>query len=250
MKIGVIGAGNIGQPIIRKLAAVGYEVKMANSRGPETLKDLSTETGATAVDLSNVVQDVDVVFLAVPTANVPNLPKGLFQKAKPGTIVVDVTNYYPYRDGHIKELDDGILESEWVSNHINHPVVKAFNTIIFLSFIQNGKPAGAKDRIALPISGDDLQEKKTVAKILDAVGFDSVDAGSIAESWRQQPGSAVYITDLSKDELASWLKRCDRKTLQHQRDEIVKKYFAWPKDTSLDVMLSELRVLLLQPAKK
>ena len=244
MKIGVIGAGLIGQPIIRKLLSAGHEVKIANSKSPETLKDFAMEVGANPVLVQNVVEDVDVVFLAIPTASVPLLPKDLFQRAKPGTIVVDVTNYYPYRDGNIKELDDGMLESEWVSKYINYPVIKAFNTIIFLSFIENGQPSGKKGRIALPISGDDSIAKKVVAKLLDDVGFDSFDAGNIAESWRQQPGSAIYVVDLVKEDLIIWLKKCNRKTLQHQREEIVKKYFNWPKDTTLEVMLKELRVLL------
>ncbi|WP_411823142.1 NADPH-dependent F420 reductase [Leptospira sp. 'Mane'] len=244
MKIGVIGTGNIGKLIIRKMAKAGFIIKIANSRGPETLKDFAEEVGVKAVPTLNVVEEVDVVILAIPTKDVPNLPKNLFQRVKAGTLVVDVTNYYPYRDGQIKALDDGMIESEWISKHINYPVVKALNSIIFLSFDRNGRPSGTKGRIALPISGDDVKSKEVIAKIIDSIGYDSMDVGSIAESWRQQPGTPVYCTDPTKEDLMYWIQKCKRDVLSQNREEIVKKYFAWPEDTPLEVMLKELRVLL------
>lgn len=243
MKIGFIGSGLMGQLIIRKIAFAGYEAKIANSRGPESLKDFSSEVGVKAVNLMNVVEDVDVIFLAIPTKDVPNLPNGLFAKVKPGTIVVDITNYYPYRDGQIKELDEGMIESEWVSKHINYPVIKALNSIIYMSFERNGRSSGEKDRIALPIAGDDVQSKKMVAKILDSIGFDSVDIGNIAVSWRQQPGSPIYCTDPTKQELVLWQEKSAREVLQQNREEIVKKYFTWPPETTLEVMVKEIREL-------
>jgi predicted dinucleotide-binding enzyme len=245
MKIGVLGVGMIGQPIIRKLTSAGYDVKIANSKGPETLSDFAKEVGANAVLAQEAVEDVDVVFLAIATKDVPKLSKTLFQRARRGTIVVDVTNYYPYRDGSIKELDDGMVESEWVSRHISYPVVKALNSIIFLSFIRNSRPLGTKGRIALPISGDDGYSKQVVAKVVDSIGFDPVDIGDISSSWRQQPGAAIYCTDLTKEELLTWAPKTKRGSHRQNREEIVKKYFAWPQDTPLETMLAELRVLLL-----
>src|SRR5436305_14963197 len=130
MKIGVIGTGDIGAVIVRKFRDAGYPVKMANSRGPESLKDLGAKTGAIPVSLEQVVQDVDVLFLVVPQKAIPELPKGLLNKARKETIVIDVGNYYPFRDGRIDELENGLTESVWVDRQLGRPVVKVFNSII------------------------------------------------------------------------------------------------------------------------
>src|SRR5258707_15524456 len=130
MNIGVIGPGDIGEVIIRKLRDAGYRVKMANSRGPESLKDLAADTGAMPVSVEQVVQDVDILFLVVPQKAIPKLPKGLFNKAKKKTIVIDVGNYYPFRDGRIDEIENGLTESVWVERQIGRSVVKVLNTII------------------------------------------------------------------------------------------------------------------------
>src|SRR5258706_1013291 len=115
MNIGVIGPGNIGEVIIRKLRDAGCPVKMANARGPESLKDLAAKTGAIPVSIEQVVQDVDILFFALPKKAIPELPKGLLNKAKKETIVTDVGNYYPFRDGRIEEIENGLTESVWVS---------------------------------------------------------------------------------------------------------------------------------------
>src|SRR5882724_12020527 len=129
MNFGVIGPGNIGEVIVGKLRDAGYPVKMANARGPESLRDLAAKTGATPVALEQVVQDVDMLFIVVPQKAIPELPEGLFKKAKTETIVVDVGNYYPFRDGRIDELENGLTESVWVERQIGRPVVKVLNTI-------------------------------------------------------------------------------------------------------------------------
>ena len=121
MNFGVIGPGNIGEVIVRKLRDAGYPVKMANSRGPESLKDLGAKTGAIPVSLEQVVQDVDVLFLVVPQKAIPELPKGLLNKATKETIVIDVGNYYPFRDGRIDALENGLTESVWVERQIGRP---------------------------------------------------------------------------------------------------------------------------------
>jgi len=130
MNIGLIGPGQIGEVIIRKLRGVGYSGKMANSRGPESLKDLAENTGAIPVSVEQVVQDVDMLFIAVPQKAIPELPKGLLKKAKKETIVIDVGNYYPFRDGRIDEIENGLKESVWVERQIGRPVVKVLNNII------------------------------------------------------------------------------------------------------------------------
>jgi 8-hydroxy-5-deazaflavin:NADPH oxidoreductase len=130
MNIGIIGTGQIGEVIIRKLRGVGHPVKMANSRGPESLKDLAADTGAVPVSIEQVDQDVDVLFIVVPQKAIPELPKGLLSKAKKETIVIDVGNYYPFRDGRIDEMENGLTESVWVERQIGWPVVKVLNTVI------------------------------------------------------------------------------------------------------------------------
>src|SRR5712671_3111046 len=207
MKIGVIGPGQIGEVIVRKLRGVGYAVKMANSRGPESLKDLAADTGAIPVAIEEVVQDVDMLFIVVPQRAIPELPKGLLNKAKKETIVIDVGNYYPFRDGRIDEIESGLTDSAWVEKQIGRPVVKVLNTIPSKALMAAGRPAGSRDRVALPISGDNPKAKEVVAQLIDRIGFDSVDAGTIAESWRQQPGSPAYCTNPTKEELRLWLKK-------------------------------------------
>ena len=226
MNFGVIGTGDIGEVIVRKLRDADYPVKMANSRGPESLKDLGAKTGAIPVSLEQVVQDVDVLFLVVPQKAIPELPKGLLNKARKETIVIDVGNYYPFRDDLIDELENGLTDSAWVEKQIGRPVIKALNSIVSNALAEAGRPAGSRDRVALPISGHNPKAKEIVAQIIDRFGFDSVDAGTIADSWRQQPGSPVYCTNLRKEELQKWLKNVDRSSLGAKREEGMKAHFA------------------------
>jgi 8-hydroxy-5-deazaflavin:NADPH oxidoreductase len=226
MNFGVIGPGNIGEVIVRKLRDAGYPVKMANSRGPESLKDLAAKTGAIPASLEQVVQYVDMLFVVVPQKAIPELPKGLLNKARQETIVIDVGNYYPFRDGRIDELENGLTESVWVERQIGRPVVKVLNNIIAKALAEAGRPAGSRDRVALPISGDNPKAKEIVAQLIDRFGFDSVDAGAIAESWRQQPGSPVYCTNPTKEELQLLLKKVDRSSLATNREKALKAYLA------------------------
>src|SRR5258705_8140667 len=147
MNFGVIGPGDIGEVIIRKLRDAGYPVKMANSRGPESLKDLAAETGAIPASLEQVVQDVDMLFIVIPQKAIPELPKGLLKKARKETIVIDVGNYYPFRDGRIAELENGLTESVWVERQIGRPVAKVLNTISSKALIAAGRPPGSRDRV-------------------------------------------------------------------------------------------------------
>ena len=195
MKIGIIGAGNIGGTLARRLVAVGHEVSIANSRGPETLADLARESGAKAVTVEEAARGKDVVIVTIPEKNIPRLPKGLFAGAE-RSVVVDTGNYYPRnRDGRIDDIENGMTESRWVERQIGHPVVKAFNNIYAKHLLERGKPKGAPGRIALPVAGDDARAKQVVIGLLDELGFDGVDAGGLDESWRQQPATPVYGTD-------------------------------------------------------
>ena len=193
MKIGIIGAGHIGSALTHRFRAVGHNVSVANSRGPETLVDLARETGASAVTVEEAARGKDLVVVTIPEMHVIDLPKGIFDE---DTIVVDTGNYYPQqRDGRIEAIEAGMTESRWVSEQLGHPVVKAFNNIYAQHLLEKGKSKGTPGRIGLPVAGDDAKAKAVVMGLIDEIGFDAVDAGTIDESWRQQPGSPVYGTD-------------------------------------------------------
>ncbi len=199
MRIGIIGAGQIGGTLARRLTAVGHEVSIANSRGPETLAALSSETGARAVTPEQAARAGEVVIVTIPMKNVPRLAR-VFDGVPADVVVVDTGNYYPQqRDGRIDEIEEGTPESRWVSRQLGRPVVKAFNNIYAKHLLERGKRSGAPGRIALPVAGDDRRAKAIVIRLLDEIGFDGIDAGSLDESWRQQPGTPVYGTDLDAD---------------------------------------------------
>ncbi len=194
MKIGIIGAGNIGGNLTRRLTGLGHDVSVANSRGPHTLTALAEETGATPVEVRDAARDADLVVVTVPLKAVPDLPAGLFDGAADGVAVIDTGNYYPQqRDGKIAAIEDeGLTESGWTARQIGHTVVKAFNGTYAQDILDRPRPAGAPDRMALPVAGDDEAAKRVVRALIDELGFDTVDAGSLADSWRQQPGTPVY----------------------------------------------------------
>jgi predicted dinucleotide-binding enzyme len=197
MRIGIIGAGNIGGTLARRLAQLGHEVSIANSRGPGTLTSLAKETGARPVTVEEAARAGEVVIVSIPLKNIPDLPRGLFDGVPGDVVVVDTGNYYPQqRDGRIDAIEQGVTESRWVSDQLHRPVVKAFNNIYAQHLLEGGKAQGAPGRIALPVAGDDRRAKEVVIRLLDELGFDGVDAGSLDESWRQQPGTPVYATDL------------------------------------------------------
>ena len=197
MKIGIIGAGNIGGNLTRRFAAVGHDVSVANSRGPETLAELAAETGATAVPVTEAARGAEVLVVTIPQKDVPDLPADVLDGLAPGAVVIDTGNYYPQqRDGRIEEIENGTPESVWVATQLGHPVVKAFNGIQAAHLLELGTPAGTPGRIALPVAGDDPAAKQIVIDLLDQIGFDGVDAGGLGDSWRQQPGTPVYGADL------------------------------------------------------
>lgn len=194
MKIGIIGAGNIGGNLTRRFTALGHEVSVANSRGPQTLTELAEETGATPVPVEEAARGAEIVVVTVPLKAVPNLPAGVLDGAAPDAAVIDTGNYYPQqRDGRIAEIEDeGITESRWTERRIGHPVVKAFNGTYAQDILDRPRPAGDPERIALPVAGDDAAAKAKVRALIEELGFDTVDSGGIDDSWRQQPGTPVY----------------------------------------------------------
>jgi 8-hydroxy-5-deazaflavin:NADPH oxidoreductase len=192
--IGIIGSGNIGGTVARLSVAAGYHVVLSNSRGPETLDELVAELGrlAAAGTAEQAAEAGDLVVVSVPVKAFGEIP------AKPlaGKVVMDTGNYYPQRDGHLAELDTAALTSSGLLQRDlpDAQVVKVFNNIFFKHLRSLARPRGAEERTALPIAGDSAAAKAAVTEFLDAIGYDAVDAGSLADSWRQEPGTPVYGT--------------------------------------------------------
>src|SRR6516164_6073579 len=154
MKIGIIGAGQIGGTLTRRLRPLGHEVHVANSRDPRTLASLVTETGAVAVEAKDAPRGVDLVIVTIPECNVATLPKGLFVGVPASVVVVDTGNYYPrQRDGRIVEIESGMPESRWVEQKLERPVIKAFNNIYARHLLERGRPRGSPGRFFLIVPG-------------------------------------------------------------------------------------------------
>ena len=192
MKVGIIGAGMIGQATASRLVAAGHEVMISNSRGPETLADLEQSLGqsAHAGTTEQAARFGDVVLVAIPLKAIGSLPAA----ALAGQIVIDANNYYPGRDGEIAELESGeTTSSELLARALpGARVVKAFNTIYYRRIAHEGRPPGSAERLGVPMAGDDVAAKQVVASLIDDMGFDPVDGGALADGRRQQPDTPVY----------------------------------------------------------
>ncbi|RWR25048.1 hypothetical protein D2T29_22390 [Sinirhodobacter populi] len=206
MRIGIIGAGAIGSALAGGWSKAGHTVVMANSRGPETIREHARSLGAVAVDVAGALGAVQTVVVSIPFSHVPDLPKDLFAELPETTPVFDTCNYYPIRDGQIAALDEGKPDSVWVSEALGRPVVKVFNSILAHSLANKGLPHGSPDRIGLPVAGNE-QGKAVAFKLVEDMGFTPVDGGTLDVSWRQQPGAPVYCTDLVAGDLAEALYR-------------------------------------------
>jgi 8-hydroxy-5-deazaflavin:NADPH oxidoreductase len=199
--IGLIGAGHIGSQVARLAVSHGYNVVLSNSRGPETLAGLVAELGpkARAATALEAAKAGDIVVVTIPLKNIKAVP------VEPliGKIVIDTNNYYPQRDGHIAELDaEKTTTAELLQAHLpKSKVVKAFNHIYAAELTTHGQPAGTPNRRALVIAGDDAMAKKVVSEMLDAFGFDTVDAGPLKEGWRIQRDTPGYGPRRNAEEL-------------------------------------------------
>ncbi len=217
MEIGIIGSGNIGSILAGYLTTLGHHVTIANSRGPESLRETAEKTGATPVTTIEAAGAKDLVIIAIPAKATVKLPVAILSASE--AIVIDAGNYYPSRDGRIVKIEAGLTDSEWVSKVIGHPVIKAFNNIVAPSLASKAVSAGSSNRIALSVAGDDEQQKRAVIKLIDEIGFDAIDGGVLSESWRQQPGEPAYCQDLDKDKLKSALQHAD---LSKRADNLAK----------------------------
>jgi predicted dinucleotide-binding enzyme len=226
MEIGIIGSGNIGSTLAGYLIKLGHQVTIANSRGPESLTEVAEQTGATPVTAEEAAGAKDLVIIAIPAKAISKLPVDVLSASE--ATIVDAGNYYPSRDGQIQEIEDGLTDSEWVAKVIGHPVIKAFNNIVAGSLASKASPAGGTDRIALSVAGDDNEQKKAIMKLIEEIGFDAIDGGTLSESWRQQPGEPAYCQDLKQGALETALLEADpnkhRENLA-KADEMARPYF-------------------------
>lgn len=225
MKIGFIGSGLIGGDLALKFCKLGHSVRVSNSRGPETLSEIAAETGATASTIEEVIQSSEVIVIAVPQKAIATLPKELFAQLPPSAVVIDCGNYAPIRDGDIKDLDDGEADSAWVQKQLGLPVVKAFNGISIGSLRANARAVGDPERIALPVAGDIPESKQIVMELIESIGFDGYDAGSVLESWRQQPGTPSFATDYGMAGLPDALQRAVRSEVRIRFDVFMNKIY-------------------------
>jgi len=200
MNIGILGAGNIGATAAKLFSQAGHQVRIANSRGPQTLASTveALGEGVRAATPEDAVAFGDVVLIAVPWSH----KEDAIPDAGPydDKIVIDAMN--PYTEDF--ELEDlGNRSSSEITKTLvpGARLVKAFNTIHFRRLGSEGKPAGAKGRLAIFLAGDDADAKAVVAKLIDEIGFDAIDTGSLASGGRkQQPGTAIYNVALTSDD--------------------------------------------------
>ena len=202
MNIGIIGSGEMGRCLTSKFVKLGHAVAMANSRGPASLKALAADIGVEAGTVEEVTKNKKVIIVSIPQKNVPDLSKNLFKDLREDVVVIDTGNYYPtLRDGAIPALDQTGIDSLWVQEQLGVPVVKVFNSILATSLKEMSRPKGDKNRIAIAVSGDDTKAKEVVFTLVEELGFDPFDLGTIAQSWKQQPGSPIYCRDINLEEL-------------------------------------------------
>jgi predicted dinucleotide-binding enzyme len=212
--IGIIGAGNIGSQVARAAIAAGYDVVISNSRGPETLADLVAELGphARAATAEDAAAAADFAVVAVPLKNYDEVPV----EPLAGKVVIDANNYYFERDGHIPALDRGLdTTSGMLQRHlVDSLVAKGFNHIMAQDITTDGKPAGADDRRALATASDFVEAAERVQAFYDELGFDTVNVGPLADSWRVERDQPAYVTRQNRQELVDNLAKARRPEAQ------------------------------------
>ncbi|MFF0401500.1 NADPH-dependent F420 reductase [Streptomyces sp. NPDC005248] len=232
MKITVIGAGAIGGNLARRLSAAGHDVQVAHAQGPEAVPAEVLESGARAADLADAVQGRDVIILAIPFGRAGELAD-LFATVPAETVVIDTSNYYPQLSGNIDAADNGQVESLWNTEQLGRPVVKAWNAALAATQQTKGVPAGAPGRIAIPVAADSDEARRVAMRLVDDTGFDPFDAGVLADSWRQQPGTPAYCTELNLKELEAALAAADRTEAPRTRDRLMERFAAFTSTPTL-----------------
>ncbi len=223
MRFGIIGAGPIGTSISRKLVKNGHNVKIADARGIEHLQ--GKEIAGTPVSVENIISNIDILIISIPFHVIPSI-RNIVDKAGEDVIVVDTSNYYPFRDNRIEEIENGIVESVWVSNQLGRPIIKALNNQLAYTLENKRTPKGTSGRIAMAIAGNDLSQKLIIMEVVNELGFDAVDSGSLSDSWRQQPGTPAYCTELTKEGLMNALNKANKEKAPLLRDKVLEKFSA------------------------
>ncbi len=208
--IGIVGAGNIGSQVARAAITAGYDIVISNSRGPETLADLVTELGpkARAATAEGAAEAGDFVVVTVPLKAYDQVPTAPLV----GKIVIDTNNYYFERDGRIAALDNGVdTVSGMLQRHLpQSKVAKGFNHIMAEDITTDGKPAGSDDRRALATSSDFVEAAELVQRLYDEFGFDTVNVGPLADSWRVERDQPAYVVRQNRSELVENLAKAQR----------------------------------------
>jgi predicted dinucleotide-binding enzyme len=244
MKIGIIGTGSIGGTLARKFRDAGHEVRVANSRGVEGVRAFADEIGAIPADVRGAVGGADLVVLSIPFPALAALPSDLFAGVLHGTPIVDTNNYYPgVRDPHIAELDEGMPESLWVSEQIGRPVIKAFNNLLAFTLENLGLDPAAPGRLAVAVAGDEGEAKKTVMSLVNQIGFDPVDGGSLEESWKQQPFTPCYCCDYDAGTMRRALAAAVEGVAASKLESFVEQYMALGPNPSHEDMVAINRSL-------
>ena len=221
MRFGIIGAGPIGSIISKKLVKNGHDVKIADARGIERLE--GKELAGTPVHVEDAIKNIEVLIISLPIKALPSI-RNIIDQVGEEVIIVDTSNYYPYRDDKIEEIENGMVESVWVSNQLGRPIIKAFNNLLAYTLENEGTSEGTSGRIAIAIAGNELSKKQLVMDVVNEIGFDAVDSGSLSDSWRQQPGTPAYCTELTKDELMIALKKANKEKAPLLRDKVMERF--------------------------
>lgn len=221
MRFGIIGAGPIGSIISKKLVKNGHDVKIADARGIERLE--GKEFAGTPVRVEDVIKNIEVLIISLPIKAMPSI-RDIINQVGEEVIIVDTSNYYPFRDGKIEEIENGMVESVWVSNQLGRPIIKAFNNLLAYTLENEGTSEDSSGRIAITVAGNDLSQKQVIMDVVNELGFDTVDSGSLSDSWRQQPGTPAYCTELTKDELTQALKKANKEKAPLLRDKVMEKF--------------------------
>ncbi|MFB8374700.1 NADPH-dependent F420 reductase [Paenibacillus taichungensis] len=220
MRFGIIGAGPIALSISKKLVNNNHDVKIADARDIERLKGKTLN--AIPVVVEDVVTNIDVLIVSIPLHALPTI-RSVVEKAADEVIIVDTSNYYPQMGVKIDEIENGMVESVWVTQQLGRPIIKAFNNLLAYTLEHEGTPEGSSRRIAAAIAGDDHKQKQTIMSIVSELGFDTVDSGSLNDSWRQQPGTPAYCTELTKEELSEALQKANKEQAPILRNKVIDK---------------------------
>jgi predicted dinucleotide-binding enzyme len=246
MKIAILGAGNVGIPLAKAFAGAGHDVQLANSRGPESIRDLAASLGASAASAAEAVRDAEAIVISVNPGSYGRI-RPLLADVPEDVPVIDTGNYHPLRDGNIAAMDNGQIEAIWISEQLGRPVTKAWNTLTSMTMVEKPAPAGSPGRIAISVAGDNADARELAATLTDISGFDPVDIGSLDNSWRTQPGNPAYCTELPVDAFRVAVERADAATAPIRRNLMHKIFDTFGEDLGREDVVRVFRAVTRTP---